>query len=79
MSGDFYFAKLFLALHNIFFLLTRRISPLDIGELAIEMSLDARYTISERSGIFVVELIPACILHESIETSGLIAFLRTES
>jgi hypothetical protein len=34
------YCKTFLALHDILFLLTRCISPLDIGELAVEVSLD---------------------------------------
>ena len=54
-------------------------SPLYIRELAIEVSLDTSDTICERSGIFVIKLVPACILHESIKTSRLVALSRTES
>jgi hypothetical protein len=69
-------------------------SPLNLSELAIEVSLDPFQSReqtplaialppyqgdNETTSRLVVELVPDGILHEPIETSGLVALTRTES
>ncbi len=70
---------LILTLHNIILFLTGLIFPLNIRELAIEMSLDTSYASFLESNIFVVKLVPFYILDIPISSSSFIALTRTKS
>ena len=70
---------LILTLHNIILFLTGLIFPLNIRELAIEMSLDTSYASFLESDVFIVTFIPFYILDIPISSSSFIALTRVES